>query len=552
MRRWLLVLVAVLVVPFVNLQATRAASSCFSETGQCISGRFGDFWQQNGGLAVFGYPLSGEIQENGHTVQYFERQRFELHQENTAPYDVLLGRLGAEDTMKRGLVATAPFQPLPASTPSDDNCLFFAMTGHRLCLGFKSYWQAHGLELGDPGVTFRESLALFGYPISEEFTDPMTGFTTQYFERARFEYHPNNPEPYKVLLGLLGRGAMPTEGVTNPSVNVAANLDDDPAPWMPVYCEVGDSTKPSGEREVGCDTNEAPSFARPEAVSDPSLDGQALHVGRSGGAVYSNVMFQRRFPFGQTATQASSFLLDLHFLFRLPASGSPSQIQALEFGMTDWLGAVDWDWELQWPGYYQQSNDAPIWRIFNGQSWQETGVSAPLQPDHWYHLLLRGSVVDGQTYYDSFAIDGSEYCLSQSFPPRSIGGDQVTTHVQLDGDQASHAYDVYLDQVSVQWFANRQTAPCSSPSPAPLTAETAANWCSPTCTTRNFSPLVESTGRVNPYGQKFDLLSGQSCMVFRIPSGVQYDVWDGKRTFSGVGPSTLNSVCSASFRKQAT
>ncbi|GIV97011.1 MAG: hypothetical protein KatS3mg057_1668 [Herpetosiphonaceae bacterium] len=27
---------------------------------------------------------------------------------------------------------------------------------------------------------------------------------TQWFERARFEYHPSNPDPYKVLLGLLG------------------------------------------------------------------------------------------------------------------------------------------------------------------------------------------------------------------------------------------------------------------------------------------------------------------------------------------------------------
>jgi len=25
----------------------------------------------------------------------------------------------------------------------------------------------------------------------------------QWFERARFEYHPNNPNPYKVLLGRL-------------------------------------------------------------------------------------------------------------------------------------------------------------------------------------------------------------------------------------------------------------------------------------------------------------------------------------------------------------
>ncbi|HYI16574.1 MAG TPA: hypothetical protein VEX37_14350, partial [Thermomicrobiales bacterium] len=45
---------------------------------------------------------------------------------------------------------------------------------------------------------------LFGFPISEEFVDPDTGLTTQYFERARFEFHADNPEPFDVLLGRLG------------------------------------------------------------------------------------------------------------------------------------------------------------------------------------------------------------------------------------------------------------------------------------------------------------------------------------------------------------
>jgi hypothetical protein len=31
---------------------------CFPETGQCISGRFHSFWEENGGLAVFGYPIA--------------------------------------------------------------------------------------------------------------------------------------------------------------------------------------------------------------------------------------------------------------------------------------------------------------------------------------------------------------------------------------------------------------------------------------------------------------------------------------------------------------
>ena len=59
-------------------------------------------------------------------------------------------------------------------------------------------------RMGDGGLSHRESLALFGFPLSEPFVDPDTGLLTQYFERAVFELHPENPEPYRVLLRRLG------------------------------------------------------------------------------------------------------------------------------------------------------------------------------------------------------------------------------------------------------------------------------------------------------------------------------------------------------------
>ncbi|MCM8747991.1 glycosyl hydrolase family 18 protein [Thermomicrobiaceae bacterium CFH 74404] len=189
----------------------------FPETGHSLAFGFKQFWERSGGLMVFGYPLTEEFDElnpdlgKNRTVQYFERQRFEYHPELAGtPYEVQLGRLGVQDAERRDLLATAPFRRVDAV--SDASCDYFPETGHRLCNGFRTYWQSHGLEFGDPGVSFRESLALFGYPISEEFTDPATGSTVQYFERARFEYHPENPEPYRVLLGLLGAEEVRAKG----------------------------------------------------------------------------------------------------------------------------------------------------------------------------------------------------------------------------------------------------------------------------------------------------------------------------------------------------
>ena len=185
--------------------------SYYPATGHALAGAFREFWQQSGGLPVFGYPLTEVFNERGFVVQYLERQRFEAHPEfDGTPYMVELGLLGVENARQRGIAAGAPFQPVAAS--SDASCSTFAATGHRLCNGFRAYWQSHGLDFGDPGISGRESLALFGYPISEEFVDPITGLVTQYFERAVFEYHPNNPAPYQVLLARLGADVLAQRG----------------------------------------------------------------------------------------------------------------------------------------------------------------------------------------------------------------------------------------------------------------------------------------------------------------------------------------------------
>src|SRR5439155_21191845 len=74
----------------------------------------------------------------------------------------------------------------------------FPATGRCVSGLFYQYWQANG------------GLAQQGYPISDELDEvsPTDGKTyrAQYFERARFEYHPEHAgTPGEVLLGLLGR-----------------------------------------------------------------------------------------------------------------------------------------------------------------------------------------------------------------------------------------------------------------------------------------------------------------------------------------------------------
>ena len=186
----------------------------FPATGHYIANGFQTFWQNNGDLPVFGYPLTEEFSEQGQTVQYLERQRFEYHPELAGtPYETELGRLGAEDAARRNFSGTQAFQPIAIpSTAVGDVCRYADESHHTICGEFLAYWQSHGLDLGDSGTSYRESLALFGYPISEPFTDPDTGLRVQYFERALFEWHPANPVGWQVELGRLGARTLVERG----------------------------------------------------------------------------------------------------------------------------------------------------------------------------------------------------------------------------------------------------------------------------------------------------------------------------------------------------
>jgi 6-phosphogluconolactonase len=163
-------------------------SQFFPQTGMTVSGRFLAYWQAHGGLAIHGYPLTAprmETLEDGKTyeVQYFERSRLEYHPENGVGRDVLLGQFG-----RRIHSADPAAQPIAGQT-------YFTETGHNVGGRFLEYWKANG------------ALADFGFPITEPFMETLDGkaYTVQYFERARFELHPENAAPYDVLLGQFGR-----------------------------------------------------------------------------------------------------------------------------------------------------------------------------------------------------------------------------------------------------------------------------------------------------------------------------------------------------------
>jgi hypothetical protein len=155
-----------------------------------VAPRFAAAYEQLGGLRRLGLPISPALFLNGREVQWFERARVEHWPELAGtPYEFQIGLVGVEYVAGRTFLRPEPFESRPGLR-------YFPETGFGVGGLFLQFWEENG------------GLMSFGYPISAEFDEVQPdgrAFRVQYFERARFELHPEAAgTPYVVQLGLLG------------------------------------------------------------------------------------------------------------------------------------------------------------------------------------------------------------------------------------------------------------------------------------------------------------------------------------------------------------
>lgn len=169
----------------------------FSQTGHYVKGAFRSFWERNGGVAIFGYPVTEEYirRADGKIVQYFERARFELSVRNNQAF-VELGRIGAE--------VSGIQQPT-----------------NSLRGAFRTFWQRNG------------GTAIFGQPLTGEYGEVQSDgreHVVQWFERAKFELWGS-----QVRLSLLGRLLAPQQllAAWPPDTAPGAPLNEDGTPFPP-------------------------------------------------------------------------------------------------------------------------------------------------------------------------------------------------------------------------------------------------------------------------------------------------------------------------------
>ncbi|MCF6278018.1 MAG: hypothetical protein L3J16_04620 [Anaerolineales bacterium] len=177
-RNFLLIVVVLCLLVTIPAQAQSSDSMYFDQTKHNVEGPFWVYYQsipQAGTL--FGYPITEDFtSKDGKKVQYFQRARFEL-----SGQQVIVSPLGS--------LTYHPSAQLNIYNPMA--CRTFSQTGFSVCFAFLEYFDQYGGE------------ATFGNPISPfEFQD---GKIVQYFEKARMEWRPSNPNGQRVVLTDLGK-----------------------------------------------------------------------------------------------------------------------------------------------------------------------------------------------------------------------------------------------------------------------------------------------------------------------------------------------------------
>jgi lipoprotein-anchoring transpeptidase ErfK/SrfK len=166
------------------------------ETGHTIDGVFLDQWRAGGGANAYGYPITAELTENDHIVQYYEYARFEYVPEDPNGIVVHLGNIGEElkpvtvfrttpnltgsssgslSYLAHETRAWIPLSDAEAGQADTDTRVYVPETRHTVQHGFKDFWESTG------------GAAYLGNPITEEYQGPK-GVRYQVFERGKLAW----------------------------------------------------------------------------------------------------------------------------------------------------------------------------------------------------------------------------------------------------------------------------------------------------------------------------------------------------------------------------
>jgi hypothetical protein len=170
-------------------------------TGHNIRSAFLAFYDRNGGLEIFGYPITEQFTHENTTIQYFQNVLMELEPDGGVGLSPIALEMDND-------------QP-PIAPPEQADLLqrYFSETGHLVDERFYNYFRTHG------------GVAVFGYPITEAIIE--ANQVVQYFQNAKMEWHPEL-QAQPVSMSALGEAHFYSAGMDiNLLRGVPARIDTD-------------------------------------------------------------------------------------------------------------------------------------------------------------------------------------------------------------------------------------------------------------------------------------------------------------------------------------
>lgn len=158
-------------------------------------------WPQNALALSIHIPIGGDQRATEAQLRTLARVIDDWRRATGTQIDAVWGHREVSATSCPGTLMADFVYPYRTGTREDtpvSDGQWFGETGQHIGGAFWTYWRDWG------------GLPIFGYPLTgEEREDERT---VQYFERAVFEWHPENDDPYKVLLRRVGADALARRG----------------------------------------------------------------------------------------------------------------------------------------------------------------------------------------------------------------------------------------------------------------------------------------------------------------------------------------------------
>ncbi len=177
-------------------------------------------------------------------------------------------------------------------------------------------------------------------------------------------------------------------------------------------------------------------------VSSPVMSGRSAKFHLGGSRPYSNALWWRQLGASNSKTH---FSYDVYFYLK-----APSYAEALEFDVNQSNGSHKFIF-----GTECNIKDGAVWDVYDpkGGHWRSTGIHCSMPSAFkWHHIHWDFYRDSAKVHYISFTLDGVKHYVNRSYYARAAGAKEINVAFQMDGDKYHHAYDTWVDKVSLKYW----------------------------------------------------------------------------------------------------